>query len=54
MSNIRYSDIYKIYESKDCFYLFRNKVQVFIISKKGFTKGNVTDFSKFINDEIRN
>lgn len=43
-----YFKIYRVLESDKHFYIYISPRQVFLISKSGFTKGNSTDFSKFI------
>lgn len=39
-SHIQYTDIYKIYETKDAFYFYINRIQVFIVTKSGFQEEN--------------
>lgn len=45
---IYYFNLYKIYETKDYFYLYVNPDYSMLVSKKGFEVGNSEDFSKFI------
>lgn len=45
---IYYFKLYKIFETKDYFYLYINDEHAALISKKGFKVGNAEAFSKFI------
>lgn len=45
---IKYSEIYRIYETKTNFYLYKNKEYSLIISKKGFEGQKCEDFRTFI------
>lgn len=51
-SDIRYDQLFKVYESKNCFYLYINKLQVFILNKNNFSVGNSDEFSKFIEEKL--
>lgn len=46
--NFPYFKLYKIFETKDFFYLYSNKNHSFALSKNGFKIGNSKNFSKFI------
>lgn len=39
-STLEYKDLYKVYEVKDAFYIYLNRVQVFIVSKDCFEIGD--------------
>lgn len=47
-AKVIYIKLYKVYETKDSFYLYINKNYSFILSKSNFSIGNSSDFSKFI------
>ena len=47
-ATIFYFKLYKVIETNTHFYIFISKENGFIISKKGFTKGEEAEFSKFI------
>lgn len=49
---IPYFRLYKIFETKDFFYLYFNKKYSFIVDKSGFTQGTTEEFSKFIKDKM--
>lgn len=49
---IQYWELKKIYETKDFFYLYIDKSHAFLLNKKTFTKGNISEFSKFIKRKI--
>ncbi len=43
-----YFKLYKVFETKDFFYLYSNKNHSFALNKNGFKIGNSKNFSKFI------
>lgn len=43
-----YFKLYRVFETKDYFYLYVNEDNAALISKDGFKIGNAEDFSKFI------
>ena len=45
---IKYYKIKKVYETEKYFYLYIDKTHSFLLSKDGFSIGNVKDFYKFI------
>ena len=45
---IYYFKLYKVFETKDYFYLYINPDYAMLVSKKGFEIGTAEDFSKFI------
>jgi len=49
---IHYFRLYKVFETKDFFYLYFNKKYSFIIDKNGFTQGTSEEFSKFIKNKM--
>lgn len=52
-AKVSYLKIYRVIETKDYFYIFLTKEDAFIVAKIGFTKGNVLDFSSFIQKKTR-
>ena len=48
ISKTRYSKLYRIFQTKDFFYLYIDKSHAFLIDKSGFVKGNCNEFYKFI------
>lgn len=51
-ANILYLKIYRIVETKECYYIYISKENAFIISKDGFIKGNQTEFTKFLKKKV--
>ena len=47
-SNIKYSKVYKIFETEDRFYIYVNKEYAMLLDKYGFRLGTVKEFRKFI------
>lgn len=45
---IYYFKLYKVFETKDCFYLYINQDYAMMVSKNGFKIGTAEEFSKFI------
>lgn len=45
---ITYSKIYRVYETKDYFYLYLDDENAVLVSKSGFKLGSVEEFRKFI------
>lgn len=45
---ITYSKLYKVYETKDYFYLYLDDENAVLVSKKGFQMGTAKEFSEFI------
>lgn len=45
---IYYFKLYRVFETKDYFYLYINPYYAMLVSKNGFELGTVEDFSKFI------
>ena len=48
VSKIKYYKLYRLFQTKDFFYLYIDKSHAFLIDKSGFFKGNSVDFYKFI------
>lgn len=46
--NVPYLKLYKVYETKDYFYLYLDEENAVLVSKSGFKIGNVEEFSEFI------
>ena len=49
---IKYWKLYKIYETKEFFYLYINKSHALLLDKSSFSKGNISEFFKFIRKKI--
>ena len=49
---INYWKLHKIFETDDFFYLYINKDNAFLIDKSTFSKGNISEFSKFLKKKI--
>lgn len=43
-----YFKLYKVFETKDYFYIYLNDEKASLVNKKGFTSGSSEEFSKFI------
>lgn len=48
LEKIRYWQLHKIYETEAFFYIYIDKSHAFLLDKSTFTKGNVSEFLKFI------
>lgn len=48
ISDARYSDLYKVFETDTFFYLYIDKKHSLLLEKSKFTKGTSNDFSAFI------
>ena len=48
ISKTKYSKLYRIFQTKNFYYLYIDKTHAFLIDKSGFVKGNSVDFYKFI------
>lgn len=44
-NNVKLAGLTRVYEAKDCFYLYISKTQVFIVTKEGFTLGTPGELS---------
>ena len=51
-SNIIYFKIYKVLENDTHFYIYLTNTRAFVVSKKGFIKGNSEDFSGFLRKRV--
>ncbi len=49
---IKYWKLYKIYETEEFFYLYINKSHALLLDKSSFSKGNISEFFKFIRKKI--
>ena len=47
----RYFKLYKVFETEDFFYLYVNRENAFLVSKKTFSLGTSEDFSRFIKNK---
>lgn len=50
---IKYNELYKIYETKDFFYLYIDRTHSLLINTNHFIIGNSEDFSEFIKKKCR-
>ncbi|MCI9016536.1 MAG: YcxB family protein [Clostridia bacterium] len=50
--NYNYHKLYRVFETKDCFYLYIDKDYAFLLSKKTFLIGLPDDFSNFIRKKM--
>ena len=50
---LKYKDLYKIFEHNNSFYLYTDKTHAILIDKNGFSKGNYSQFYKFIKKKIK-
>lgn len=51
--DFKYLLLYKVYETSDYFYLYVNRENAFLVSKKSFTMGTSKDFSNFIKNKCK-
>ena len=51
VNNIRYEGLYKVCETKDCFYFYITRVQSFILSKDSFTIGTPEGLSALLKEK---
>ena len=51
-AKIYYAKIYRVVETKQYYYIYLTREHAFIISKIGFTKGNVLDFTEFMKKKV--
>ena len=49
---IKYWKLHRIYETKEFFYLYINKDHAFLLDKSSFTKGDTSDFLKFLRKKF--
>lgn len=49
----KYFALHRVFETSDFFYLYVNKENAFLVSKKAFSLGTQEDFSKFIKNKCR-
>ncbi len=50
--NLKYSKFYKIFETKNCFYLYLNKNYAFVLNKNNFDIGDKSQFYDFVKSKI--
>lgn len=50
---ISYFRLYRVYETKEYFYLYLTKKYSFIIDKKGFSLGTEKEFSNFMKNKMK-
>lgn len=49
----KYSNLYKIYETKNFYYFYLNFYRVYIIDKQTFINSSANDFSNYFNKKLR-
>lgn len=49
---IKYWKLHRVYETNDFFYLYIDKNHAFLLDKSTFTKGNTSEFLKFLKKKI--
>lgn len=49
---VRYEGLTGISETKDCFYLYINKIQAYVITKSGITQGTPEQLSAFLSQKV--
>lgn len=49
---IKYWKLYKIYETEEFFYIYIDKTHAFLLDKSSFSKGNTSEFLKFLKKKI--
>lgn len=51
-AQLAYIGLYRVVETNENYYIYISRDNAFIVSKKGFTKGNEKEFSKFIRGKV--
>lgn len=52
IEKIKYWKLYKIYETEEFFYLYIDNSHAFLLNKNTFTKGDTSEFFKFIKRKL--
>lgn len=52
VSKVKYSELYKVYETDTFFYLYLNSTYAFLVSKNGFILGDEKHFSNFLKKKV--
>jgi Ca2+/Na+ antiporter len=52
LEKVQYWKLHRIYETKDFFYLYIDKNHAFLLDKNTFTRGDTSEFLKFIKRKI--
>ena len=52
LEKVQYWKLHKIYETEDFFYLYIDKNHAFLLDKNTFTRGDTSEFLKFIKRKI--
>lgn len=50
---VKYTELYKVFETNTFFYLYIDKTHSFLVNKNSFTDGNLEDFQEFIRGKCR-
>lgn len=51
-SKLDYQDIYKVYERKEAFYIYLNRIQVLIVSKDCFIMGDAEKLRNLLKEKV--
>lgn len=51
-AQILYFKLYRVVETKTCFYIYISRQYAFIVSKSGFTKGTAEEFKQFLKKKM--
>lgn len=54
VDKLYYQQLYRIYEGKNAFYLFVDKYNTLIVTKKGIVVGTIDGLKKLLNDKVKN
>lgn len=49
---MKYSQLYKVFETDNAFYLYINRDHAFLLNKSTFSVGNISEFLKFLKKKI--
>lgn len=53
IARVRYWQLHKVYETNEFFYLYLTKKNAILVDKKGFSLGNLDEFSNFIKNKAK-
>lgn len=52
VTKIAYGDIYALYETKDCFYMYMDRVSAYYIPKKDISRGSAQELGAFLKSKL--
>ena len=52
MATMNYTDLHKIYETNEFYYLYLNNRQAYIVEKQGLTKEEIEGISNIFKDAL--